>query len=133
MQGDSMVELLKGEKDEDWRQAILFEYYLDTYWPYAGPNQIAVRTEKFKLIDAFLANDIDELYDLEKDPGEMKNLINDDAYNEIEEDLRNQATELKKKYKYNPKRDWWLQEVMKAKRRKRDRSTLDNIQVYIYN
>ena len=118
MQGDSMVDLLKGEKEEDWRQAILFEYYLDTYWPYAGPNKIAVRTDRYKLVDAFLANDIDELYDLEKDPGEMKNLINDDKYNDVEQRLREQATELKKKYKYNPKRDWWLQEVMKAKRNK---------------
>ena len=118
MQGDSMVDLLKGEKEEDWRQAILFEYYLDTYWPYAGPNQIAVRTDRYKFVDAFLTNDIDELYDLKKDPGEMKNLINDDKYNEVEQRLRKQATKLKKKYKYNPKRDWWLQEVMKAKRNK---------------
>ena len=41
-----------------------------------GPNQIAVRTDSYKLVDAFLENDIDELYDLKADPGEMTNLIN---------------------------------------------------------
>ena len=44
MQGESMVNLLKGEKEKNWREAILLEYYVDSYWPYAGPNQIAVRT-----------------------------------------------------------------------------------------
>ena len=115
MQGESMVNLLKGNKEDNWRKSMLFEYYLDTYWPYAGPNQIAVRTENYKLVDAFLENDIDELYDLKNDPGEMKNLINVEAYDSIEEELRNEATKLKKQYKYNPNRDWWLKEVLRSK------------------
>ena len=117
MQGVSMVNLLKGVKENNWRKSILFEYYLDTYWPYAGPNQIAVRTDSYKLVDAFLKNDIDELYDLKADPGEMTNLINNPNYDEIEAELRNEATKLKKQYKYNPERDWWLKQVMKSKRK----------------
>ena len=117
MQGESMVNLLKGEKEQNWRDAILFEYYVDSYWPYAGPNQIAVRTENYKLVDAFLANDIDELYDLKKDPGEMNNLINVEAYDKIEAELRNEATKLKQQYNYNPNRDWWLNKVMKSKKK----------------
>lgn len=117
MQGVSMVNLLKGVKEDNWRKSILFEYYLDTYWPYAGPNQIAVRTDSYKLVDAFLKNDIDELYDLKADPGEMTNLINNPNYDEIEAELRNEATKLKKQYKYNPERDWWLKQVMKSKRK----------------
>ena len=113
MQGESMLNLLKGEKHESWRKAILFEYYLDSSWPYAGPNQVAVRTDRYKLIDAFLKNDIDELYDLKNDPGEMKNLIDDKDYDEIESDLRDEAIRLMEKYKYNPDRDWWLREVLK--------------------
>ena len=116
MQGESMLNLLQGKKEKNWREAILFEYYLDTYWPYAGPSQIAVRTERYKLVDAFLKNDIDELYDLKKDPGEMTNLINDPNYEDIEVGLRNQAEILKEKYNYNPDRDWWLRQVMKSKR-----------------
>ena len=120
MQGESMVDLLNGKNVKDWRKAILFEYYVDSYWPYAGPNQIAVRTERYKLVDSFLANDIDELYDLKNDPGEMNNLINIGNYDDIEQNLRDQATILKKQYEYNPKRDWWLNKVMKSKQNQKN-------------
>ena len=108
MQGESMVKLVSGKKDKSWRKSMLFEYYVDDAWPYAGPNQVAVRTDKYKLIDNFLEDDIDELYDLVNDPGEMKNLINDDNYNNVEKELREESIKLQKKYKYNPDRDWWL-------------------------
>ena len=108
MQGESMVKLISGKKDKSWRKSMLFEYYVDDAWPYAGPNQVAVRTNKYKLIDNFLDDDIDELYDLVNDPGEMKNLINDDNYNNVEKELREESIKLQKKYKYNPDRDWWL-------------------------
>ena len=48
----------------------------------------------------------------------MKNLINVESYDKIEEKLRDQGTKLKKQYKYNPNRDWWLKNVMKSKREK---------------
>ena len=108
MQGESMVKLISGKKDKSWRKSMLFEYYVDDAWPYAGPNQVAVRTNKYKLIDNFLEDDIDELYDLVNDPGEMKNLINNDNYNNVEKELREESIKLQKKYKYNPDRDWWL-------------------------
>ena len=108
MQGESMVKLVSGKKDKSWRKSMLFEYYVDDAWPYAGPNQVAVRTNKYKLIDNFLEDDIDELYDLVNDPGEMKNLINDDNYNNVEKELREESIKLQKKYKYNPDTDWCL-------------------------
>ena len=43
--------------------------------------------KNYKFIDNFLKNDIDELYDLVNDPGEMKNLINDDAFNDVENEF----------------------------------------------
>ena len=113
MQGDSMIKLISGKKDRYWRKSMLFEYYVDDAWPYAGPDQVAVRTNKYKLIDNFLNDDIDELYDLINDPGEMNNLINDDNYNLIEKDLREESKKLQKKYKYNPDRDWWLRKQIK--------------------
>ena len=45
----------------------------------------------------------------------MHNLINDPNYDAVEEELRLQATILKKQYNYNPERDWWLKQVMKSK------------------
>ena len=108
MQGESMVSLISGEKNRKWRESILFEYYVDDAWPYAGPDQLAVRTNRYKLVDNFLENDIDELYDLINDPGEMYNLINDEEYEKVEKELRKESKRLQKKYKYNPDRDWWL-------------------------
>ena len=50
----------------------------------------------------------------------MENLINTAKYDAIEVNLRNQASLLKKQYKYNPNRDWWLREVMELKRNKKN-------------
>jgi len=113
MQGESMINLISGKKEKNWRKSILFEYYIDDSWPYAGPNQLAVRTSEYKLIDNFVDNDIDELYDLINDPGEMINLINDKNYDKIEKELRNESKKLQKKYNYNPDRDWWLRTQIK--------------------
>ena len=84
-----MKELLKGKKLVIGK-SILFRILLDSYWPYAGPNLIAVRTDRYKLVK-IIENDIDELYDLKHDPGELNNLINNDNYDKIEEELRNEA------------------------------------------
>lgn len=108
MQGESMVKLFDEKPDNYWRDSFMFEYYVDDAYPYAGPNMLAIKSEKYKLIDTFLENDIDELYDMENDPGEMNNLINNPDYDDIEQKMRNDLEELKVKYKYNPNRDWWL-------------------------
>jgi N-acetylglucosamine-6-sulfatase len=113
MQGESMFGLLNGEADDDWRKSFLFEYYKDAEWPHAGPNQVAVRTMEFKLVESFIKNDIDELYDLINDPGEMNNLINDARFNEKASELRLESLRLQKKYKYNPDRDWHLRTIVK--------------------
>ena len=113
MQGESMVNLISKNKDRKWRESILFEYYVDDAWPYAGPDQLAVRTNRYKLVDNFIENDIDELYDLINDPGEMNNLINDEEYEKVEKELRKESIRLQKKYKYNPERDWWLKTQIK--------------------
>ena len=119
MQGESMLSLLdQNTKNDNWRQSFMFEYYVDDAYPYAGPDMLAIRSEKYKLVDAFLENDIDELYDLENDPGEMHNLINNANYDLIEAKLRQELEKLKIKYKYNPDRDWWLRTQISNKNQK---------------
>jgi len=80
-----------------------------SYWKTLKDNH----TRLFGKIGCYIMSkrnslEIDELYDLINDPGEMKNLINDSNYNSIEKELREESKKLKKKYKYNPDRDWWL-------------------------
>ena len=50
-----------------------------------------------------------------KPPNFLFVLVDDQPFDAVEEELRLQATILKKQYKYNPKRDWWLNQVMKSK------------------
>ena len=50
----------------------------------------------------------------------MNNLIDIANYDDIEQNLRDQATTLKKQYKYNPNRDWWLKKVMKSKQNQKN-------------
>lgn len=109
MQGMSIVPLLE-QDTAHWREDFLFEYFVDDAYPYAGPTQLAVRTEDFKLVDADLEDDIDELYDLKNDPGEMHNLINHPDYQEKVKEMRDRLERLKKETEYNPDRDFWLRE-----------------------
>jgi N-acetylglucosamine-6-sulfatase len=73
VQGESMVPLFENSGDHQWRSSFMFEYYVDDAYPYAGPDMLSIRTKQFKLVDAFLKKDIDELYDLDNDPRIIKN------------------------------------------------------------
>lgn len=79
-QGRSLVPLLEGETPVDWRDAILAEYYSDTVFPRVHKmGYQAVRTDRWKYIHYTDQPGMDELYDLENDPYEVKNLAGDPA------------------------------------------------------
>lgn len=107
MQGKSLLPFLK-KKRVKWRESFLFEYYVDDAYPYAGPTQLAIRTDRYKLVDCFLPEDIDELYDLKNDPGEMINLIGKSQFGKIERKMRQELEHLKIELKFNPDRDFRL-------------------------
>ncbi len=75
MHGRSLVPLLEGRKT-DWRQSFLVEYFSDTVMPRVrNMGYHAVRTAKWKYVHYTELTGMDELYDLERDPYEMKNVI----------------------------------------------------------
>jgi arylsulfatase A-like enzyme len=79
-QGRSLVPLMQGETPADWRDAVLLEYWTDTVFPRVHQmGYQAVRTERWKYIRYVDLEGADELYDLESDPYEVKNLISDPA------------------------------------------------------
>ena len=96
MQGKSLVPLLKQE-ETDWRDAIYYHYY---EYPgiHAVKRHYGVRTDRYKLIHFY--HDIDEweLFDLEKDPDELKNLYADPAYADIRDNLHERLLELQNQY-----------------------------------
>lgn len=94
MQGNSMVPLIKKEAVE-WRQSFLYEYFQEDYAP-GFVTMTGVRNKRYKYIDyPNEKGDINELYDLEKDPGEMDNLINRPEYQSVKSDMIGELERLK--------------------------------------
>ncbi len=77
MQGKSMRPLFEGKTD-GWRKSWLYEYYYDL--KPTIPDMVGVRTEDAKLVRYPNISDLDEMYDLKTDPGEMQNLAQDSAH-----------------------------------------------------
>jgi N-acetylglucosamine-6-sulfatase len=75
VQGRSLVPLFEGKLGE-WRSSALFEYFAEARFPRI-PTWQAVRNDRWKYIHYTDVADSDELYDLQADPYEMKNLIAD--------------------------------------------------------
>lgn len=94
MQGESLRKLWK-DQDVDWRDAIYYHYYEKGFG--ATPHY-GIRTDRYKLIRFYDVVDSWELYDLERDPGEMKNLFGDPAYEQIVNELKNKLVQLQEKY-----------------------------------
>ena len=77
MQGASMRPLFE-ESAPRWRDAVFYEYWKELV--HAIPTMTAVRTDRYKLISYPEIDDLDELFDLQKDPHEMTNLAVDPAH-----------------------------------------------------
>jgi arylsulfatase A-like enzyme len=86
MDGNSFKRLLFQEQMA-WRDTVFYEYFWERPFPQT-PTVHAVRTSKYKYIRYHGVWDINELYDIEKDPYEMKNLIRDTSYTKVSADLR---------------------------------------------
>jgi len=90
IQGKSFLGLFD-KKKKPWRKAVLAEYWAEQAYPWLiGMTYKAIRTERYKLIhwvNRGRDGELDELYDLEKDPYELKNLIRSRAHAAIREKL----------------------------------------------
>lgn len=86
MQGESFAALLKGQAVQNWRKEVFYEYYWEDAFPQT-PTQYAVRSDRYKFIKSIGIWDIDQLYDLEKDPHEINNLIRHPEMQAIAKDL----------------------------------------------
>ncbi len=80
-EGQSLKPLLTGAvSDADWQSdAFVYEYYWEWTFPQT-PTTFAITEDEIKYIQYHGLWDLEELYDLRRDPGERVNLINDIAY-----------------------------------------------------
>ena len=97
IQGVSLVPLLKGETPP-WRDALYYHYY-DGPGEHGVAKHYGIRTERHKLIRYYAdADNTWELFDLEKDPNELKSVYDDPAYAAIRGELTKKLNQLKTQY-----------------------------------
>jgi N-acetylglucosamine-6-sulfatase len=97
IQGRSLLPLLAGKR-AGWRKSFLMEYWAENAYPWLiGMTYKAVRTERHKYIRWISRSrngELDELYDLDRDPYEVVNVINRPAYRTVREKLRRELRRL---------------------------------------
>jgi arylsulfatase A-like enzyme len=104
MQGKSFLPLVakttpaaKKSFTATWRKSMYYHYY-----EYPQPHHVAphfgVRTTRYKLIRFYGPHNNWELFDLQKDPTEMNNLINDPSYASIITELKKELRDLMEHY-----------------------------------
>lgn len=96
MQGHSFKSILKGKTPADWQKGMYYHYYEFPYWHHVQPHY-GIRTQKYTLAHFYYNIDIWELYDLEKDPTQINNIIADPQYANVVTDLKAQLKALMKK------------------------------------
>lgn len=109
MQGQSLRPLFQGKKPKNWRNSMYYRY-----WMHRAHFNVAahygIRTNRYKLIFYYgLPLDANgaipeptppewELFDLENDPNEMRNVYHDPAYANIVKQLKTELLHLKVKF-----------------------------------
>ena len=95
IQGRSLLPLLQGNNSE-WRETVLIEFYT-----YENPrpwlmdmDYKAIRTDRYKLIHWIQHPNERELYDLETDPYEMRNLVDEPSMSAVLRELENDLSRL---------------------------------------
>ena len=100
MQGTSFVPVLEGNTPKDWQDAMYYHYYEFPFWHHVQPHY-GIRTQNYTLAHFYYNIDVWELYDLEKDPGQVKNIYNDPNYAEVTAELKVKLKNLMIKFEDN--------------------------------
>ena len=98
VQGRSLLPLLAGQR-AGWRKSLLVEYWAENALPWlVSMSYKAVRTDRYKYIHWVNRDDgqgsLDELYDLDKDPYELRNLNRSRVLAPVREKLRKELRKL---------------------------------------
>jgi arylsulfatase A-like enzyme len=99
MQGRSLVPVLKGQTPRDWRSSFYYQYFEYPVPHHVRPHH-GVVTDRYKLVH-FDGPDLDEweLFDLEKDPHELRSVYGEPAYATTVDTLKRELGRLRAELK----------------------------------
>jgi hypothetical protein len=95
MQGRSLRRVLEGRAPTDWRKSCYYHYY-EYPASHSVKRHYGVRTDRYKLVHFYHDIDAWELFDLVKDPNEMKSVYADPAYATVVTELKAELERLRK-------------------------------------
>jgi arylsulfatase A-like enzyme len=100
MQGQSLLPLFRRDSSitdaEPWRDALYYQYY-ETDSEHVVPAHYGIRTERYKLIRYYELDEW-ELFDLQEDPQELKNVAGDAEYAGVRAELERKLADLRVHY-----------------------------------
>jgi arylsulfatase A-like enzyme len=100
MQGKSLKPLFEGKEAKDWRESVYYHYYCFPEY-HAVRRHDGVRNSRYKLMHFY---DLDEweLFDLKKDPKEMRSVHDNPKYADTLMHMKGELAKLRKQYKVPP-------------------------------
>ncbi len=96
MQGRSFRPILEGNPPADWRTSMYYRYY-EFPQPHHVQPHYGVRTDRYKLVFYNLVDEW-ELFDLQKDPEELRSVYADPQYAGAVKELKTEMERLKSQY-----------------------------------
>jgi len=110
--GSSLMHLVENKETEEWRKEIVSTYNGQQFGLY---TQRMIRNRDWKYI--WNTTDIDELYDLNNDPHELKNRIDDISLQSVLSELRNKLyRQLYKEGDGLVRNDWLKAQLLKGRK-----------------
>lgn len=92
MDGQSFIPLARGQK-VPWRDYFLYCYYWEQNYPQT-PTHFSLRGDQYKYTTYYGVWDTDELFDIQADPMEQKNLLHDPKFTKIKTQMQNRLYEM---------------------------------------
>ncbi|MBM3882968.1 MAG: sulfatase [Verrucomicrobia bacterium] len=101
VQGRSLVPWLRGQSPEDWRRSIYYHYYDPGH---GVQRHYGLRTERYTLAHFYPVKEW-ELFDLERDPQQMRSVYEDPGYAQTVAELKTELARLRQHYGDSDERD----------------------------
>lgn len=98
MQGRSMIPVLGGHTPSDWRKSFYYHYY-EYPKPHHVRPQYGVVTDRYKLVHFYYDADYWELFDLQKDPEELRSVFDQPDYADVRKSLETELARLRTELK----------------------------------